>query len=251
MRSFRLKERVAVVTGGSRGIGKGICIAFAEAGADIIFSYASNHTAADQTAAQIRSFNVRCIAVQADAGNEGDVAHMAQRAQKEFGRINILVNNAGTIGKEFAVQNMPADEWDHLIAVDLRGVFLSSKYFIPLIDKNPAGKIINITSELSKKGRANFAHYCAAKGGINSFTRSLALELAPHILVNAIAPGPVETDMITADMEPEWVEKEKDIPLKRLGTVAEIAAVALMLASDEGNFFCGQIISPNGGAVFF
>ncbi len=251
MRPFRLKDRVAVVTGGSRGIGKGICVAFAEAGAHIIFSYASNHEAAGRTAAQVRSFNVRCMAVQADAGSEADIEHLALRAQKEFGRINILVNNAGTIGQEFAVQDMPAEEWDRLISVDLRGVFLSAKYFIPLIEKRPAGKIINITSELSKKGRANFAHYCAAKGGINSFTRSLALELAPHILVNAIAPGPIATDMITADMEPEWVEKEKDIPLRRLGTVEEIAAVALLLASDEGNFFCGQIISPNGGAVFF
>jgi 3-oxoacyl-[acyl-carrier protein] reductase len=251
MRSFKLKDRVAVVTGGSRGIGKGICVAFAEAGAHIIFSYASNREAAEQTASLVRSFGVQCIAVRADAGSQVDVANMAQRVQQEFGRINILVNNAGTIGKEFAVQDMPAEEWDHLISVDLRGVFLSAKYFIPLIDKRPAGKIINITSELSKKGRANFAHYCAAKGGINSFTRSLALELAPHILVNAIAPGPVETDMITADMEPEWVEKEKNIPLQRLGTVEEIAAVALMLASDDGNFFCGQIISPNGGAVFF
>jgi len=242
---------VAVVTGGSRGIGKGICIAYAEAGAHIVFSYASNREAAERTAAQIRSLNVRCLAVQADSGSVKDVERMAQAVQKEFGRINILVNNAGTIGKEYAIQDMPVDEWDHLISVDLRGVFLASKYFLPLIDKSPVGKIINITSELSKKGRAKFAHYCAAKGGINSLTRSLALELAPHILVNAIAPGPVETGMITEDMAPEWIEKEKDIPLKRLGTVAEIAAVALMLASDAGNFFCGQIISPNGGAVFF
>lgn len=251
MRSGELKDRVAVVTGGSRGIGKGICIAYAEAGAHIVFSYASNREAAERTAAQIRSLNVRCLAVQADAGSVKDVELMAQAVQKEFGRINILVNNAGTIGKEYSIQDMPVDEWDHLISVDLRGVFLASKYFLPLIDKNPVGKIINITSELSKKGRAKFAHYCAAKGGINSLTRSLALELAPHILVNAIAPGPVETGMITEDMAPEWIEKEKDIPLRRLGTVAEIAAVALMLASDAGNFFCGQIISPNGGAVFF
>ena len=104
---------------------------------------------------------------------------------------------------------------------------------------------------MSKKGRAGFAHYCAAKGAINSFTRSLALELAPDILVNAIAPGPVETDMIMADMEPDWIEKEKDIPLRRLGRVEEIAATAVLLASDGGNFYCGQILSPNGGAVFF
>lgn len=251
MGSFRLKNRVAVVTGGSRGIGKGICIAFAQEGAHILFSYASNHEAADETASRIRSLNVRCLAVCADAGSEDDVVHMMKTAEKEFGNINVLVNNAGTIGKSSAVKDMPVDEWDHLISVDLRGVFLSSKYFIPLFEKKTVGKIINITSELSKKGRANFTHYCAAKGAINSFTRSLALELAPHILVNAIAPGPIETDMIMADMEPEWIEKEKDIPLKRLGKVEEIAATAVLLASDGGNFFCGQILSPNGGAVFF
>jgi 3-oxoacyl-[acyl-carrier protein] reductase len=251
MGSLSLKDKIAVVTGGSRGIGKGICYALAREGAHIIFSYASNHAAADETASQIRSLNVRCLAVCADAGKENDVLHMMNIVEKQFGKINVLVNNAGTIGKSSAVQDMPVEEWDHLIAVDLRGVFLSSKYFIPLFEKKTVGKIINITSELSKKGRANFAHYCAAKGAINSFTRSLALELAPDILVNAIAPGPIETDMIMADMEPEWIEKEKDIPLKRLGTVEEIAATAVLLASDGGNFYCGQILSPNGGAVFF
>ena len=124
------------------------------------------------------------------------------------------------------------------------------KYFIPLIAKNPVGKIINITSELGFKGRANYIPYVTAKTGLNGLSRCLAYELAPDILVNSIAPGPIETDMIMADMEPEWLEKEKDIPLRRLGTVEEIAAAALLLASDEGNFFCGQIVSPNGGAVF-
>lgn len=251
MRSSRLKGRVAVVTGGSRGIGKGICRAFAREGADIIFSYASNQKAAEKTASELRSFNVHCLAVQADAGKENDAARLANTAQREFGKINILVNNAGTIGKEIAFKDMSVEEWDRLISVDLRGVFLSTKYFIPLITTEPVGKIINISSELSKKGRAGYAHYCAAKGGINSLTHSLALELAPDVLVNAIAPGPVETDMIMADMAPGWIEKETDIPLRRLGKVEEIAAVAVLLASDDGNFFCGQIISPNGGGVFF
>jgi 3-oxoacyl-[acyl-carrier protein] reductase len=186
-----------------------------------------------------------------EAGLEKDFVRMKKLAQKEFGKINILVANAGTIGKELPVKDLPVVEWDHLISVDLRGVFLAAKYFIPLIETNPVGKIITITSELSKKGRANYAHYCAAKGGINGLTRSLALELVPDILVNAIAPGPIETDMILADMEPEWVEKEKDIPMQRLGKVEEIAATAVLLASDGGNFYCGQILSPNGGAVFF
>lgn len=250
MSNSRLKDRVAVVTGGSRGIGRGICIAFAKDGAHIAFTYASNQEAAEKTARDVRSYGVKCIALKADAGSESDVVKLRKVVEKEFGGINILVNNAGTIGNETPVREMPVSEWDHMITVDLKGVFLASKYFIPLIQKSPVGKIINISSELSKKGRANYAHYCAAKSGINGFTRALALELAPDILVNAIAPGPVETDMILADMEPEWIEKEKDIPLNRLGKVEEITATALLLASDGGNFFCGQFISPNGGAIF-
>lgn len=251
MAEFKLKDRVAVVTGGSRGIGKGICLAYAREGAHILFSYASNQKAAEETAEEIKTAGVKCFAVQADAGKEPDFVRLRDLARTEFGNINILVANAGTAGKEMAVKDMPVEEWDQLIAVDLRGVFLAAKYFIPLMAADPVGKIINITSELSKKGRANYAHYCAAKGGINGLTRSLALELVPDILVNAIAPGPIETDMIMADMAPEWIEKEKNIPLKRLGTVEEIATTAVLLASDGGNFYCGQILSPNGGAVFF
>jgi len=245
-----LKGRTAVVTGGSRGIGKGICLAFAREGANVVFSYFSNEKAADETAEAVRSFGVEALPVKADAGSEKDVGEMARLTAEKFGKINILVNNAGTIGKEANLTEMDVEEWDKVINTDLRGVFLTSKYFIPLIEKQPVGKIINISSELSIKGRANFCHYAAAKGGINSLTRCLALELAPDILVNIIAPGPIETDMILADMEPEWIEKEKDIPLRRLGKVEEIAAVAVLLASDDGNFFCGQFISPNGGAVF-
>ncbi|MCQ4636298.1 SDR family oxidoreductase [Anaerovorax odorimutans] len=250
----KLENRVAVVTGGSRGIGKGIALAFAKEGANIVFSFRCNEQAAQSTVKEIEACGVRALAIQADAGREEDVKRLAQTIEKEFGKINILVNNAGTIGLEVPVTEMETSEWDRVINTDLRGVFLNCKYLIPLMAKGqgePVGKIINISSELSKKGRAGYGHYAAAKGAINSFTMCLALEMAPDILVNIIAPGPIETDMILADMEPEWVEKEKDIPLQRLGKVEEISAAALLLASDDGNFFCGQFVSPNGGAVFF
>lgn len=246
----KLKDKVAVITGGSRGIGKGIAIAFAKEGAHIIFTYLSNKEQADITVKEIESYDVSAKAVQVNIGNEDDVINLAKIVKDTHGSFNILVNNAGTIGKESSLVDMSVEEWDHTINIDLRGVFLTTKYLIPLIKTDEPGKIINISSELSIKGRANFTHYAAAKGGVNSFTRSLALELAPDILVNTIAPGPVETDMILSDMDEEWIEKEKDIPLKRLGTVEEIAATALLLASKDGNFFCGQFISPNGGAVF-
>ncbi|MBK5246948.1 MAG: SDR family oxidoreductase [Peptostreptococcaceae bacterium] len=250
----KLENRVAVITGGSRGIGRGIALAFAKEGADIAFSYRANETAAKKTADELEALGAKVLMVKADASEEEEIKAFAKKVKDTFGSINILVNNAGTIGLEVSVREMETSEWDKVIGTDLRGLFLSSKYFLPLIAKGndaPVGKVINISSELSKKGREGYGHYAAAKGAINSFTMCLALEEAPDILVNIIAPGPIETDMILADMEAEWVEKEKDIPLKRLGKVEEIGATALLLASDDGNFFCGQFISPNGGAVFF
>lgn len=250
----KLENRVAVITGGSRGIGRGIAIEFAKNGANIAISYLSNENAAAETVAECEKYGVKAIAVKANVGDAEEVKAMAEAVKQEFGYVNILLNNAGTIGLEVSVEDMEVEEWDRVVNTDLRGVFLSSKYFIPLIKARTdgtVGKIINISSELSKKGRACYGHYAASKGGINSLTMCMALELAPEINVNIVAPGPIETDMILADMEPEWVEKEKEIPLRRLGTVEEIAAAALLLASDEGNFFCGQFVSPNGGAVFF
>lgn len=250
----KLEGRTALVTGGSRGIGKGIAIGFAKEGANVAFTYLKNEEAAKKTKEELEAFGVKVMAIKADSSSESDVKNVAQAVRKEFGEINILVNNAGTIGLEVSVVDMEVEEWDKVISVDLKGVFLGCKYYIPLIAKgegNPVGKVINISSELSKKGREKYAHYAAAKGAINSFTMCLALEQAPDVLVNIIAPGPIETDMILADMEPEWIEKEKEIPLRRLGKVEEIAATAVLLASDDGNFFCGQFVSPNGGAVFF
>ena len=145
---------------------------------------------------------------------------------------------------------MPIEEWDRLIGTDLRGVFLATKFVLPHMPTEPVGKIINISSELSRLGRPTQAHYCAAKAGINGFTRALQLEVGPGICVNSVAPGPIATDLILADMTPEWIEKEADILAGRLGKVEEIAEPVVMLASDDGNFFMGQFISPNGGAVF-
>jgi 3-oxoacyl-[acyl-carrier protein] reductase len=256
MSNLKLLNRVAIITGGSRGIGRGIALAFAKEGANIVFTYyhdeknIGKEKAAEETKREIESFGVKAIAIKADVGNEEDAIRVHEITKREFGKINIIVNNAGTIGLEQPLIEMPTEEWDKVINTDLKGVFLTCKYLIPLMTKNPVGKIINISSELSIKGRENFCHYTAAKGGINGLTRSLALELAPDILVNIIAPGPIETDMILADMDPEWIEKETEIPLKRLGKVEEVAATAVLLASDEGNFYCGQFISPNGGAVF-
>ncbi len=257
MTGGRLEGRVALVTGGSRGIGAAIVKTFAGEGARVAFTY---HPGADEAhgkagaagsiVAGIEAMGGEALAIPADASNAEDARSAVEQTVQRFGRINILVNNAGAIGDEVTVQDMPIEEWDRVIGTDLRGVFLATKYALPHMPTAPVGKIINMSSELSRKGRATQAHYCAAKAGINGFTRALQLEVGPGICVNAIAPGPIATDLILADMEPEWIEKEKDILAQRLGEPEEIAATALLLASDEGSFFMGQFISPNGGAVF-
>lgn len=245
-----LKNMNCIVTGGSRGIGKAIAEAYARQGANVIITYLSNSEKAAETVETIKGFGVNAYSFKCNAGDENDVLLLKKFAEEKFKKINILINNAGTIGKECAVTELPTDEWDRVMKIDVKGVFLSVKHLLPLFDTKNKGKIINISSELSVKGRANYVHYTAAKGAVNAMTRSLALELAPNILVNTIAPGPIETDMILQDMDGEWIEKEKNIPLKMLGKVTDISALAVLLASKYGDFYCGQFISPNGGAVF-
>ena len=257
MADGKLADRVALITGGSRGIGAAIGKAFAREGARIAFTYhggsdeAHGHLgAASEVVAVIERGGGEALAIAADAASADDARRAVDETVERFGRINILVNNAGAIGQEVTVRDMAVEEWDRLIGTDLRGVFLATKFTLPHMPTDPVGKIINFSSELSRKGRETQAHYCAAKAGINGFTRALQLEVGPGICVNSVAPGPIATDLILADMTPEWIEKEKDILAERLGTVEEIAEPVVMLASDDGNFFMGQFISPNGGAVF-
>lgn len=246
----KLAGRVALITGGSRGIGAAIAKAFAREGAKIAFTFHVREDAAREVVAAIEKGGGEAIAIRADAAEPADARRAVNETVARYGRINILVNNAGAIGQEVTVKDMAVEEWDRLINTDLRGVFLATKFALPHMPTEPVGKIINISSELSRKGRPTQAHYCAAKAGINGFTRALQLEVGPGICVNSLAPGPIATDLILADMSPEWIEKEKDILAARLGTVEEIAEPAVLLASDAGNFFMGQFVSPNGGAVF-
>ena len=206
--------------------------------------------AAREVVDEVKRRGGEAFAIQADAASVDHARRAVEETVARLGHINILVNNAGAIGKEYTVRDMPVEEWDRLIGTDLRGVFLATKFALPHIPTKPVGKIINVSSELARLGRPTQAHYCAAKAGINGFTYSLQLEVGPGICVNSIAPGPIATDLILADMTPEWIEKEADILAGRLGTVGEIAEPAVMLASDDGNFFMGQFVSPNGGAVF-
>lgn len=246
----KLQGRSALVTGGGRGIGAAIAVAFAREGASVAITYREREDRAAQVVERILAHGVDGLAIRADASSVEDCRRAVEETVARFGRINVLVNNAGAIGEEVGIADMSVAEWDRLLGTDLRGVFLTTKFALPHMPTDPVGKIINMGSELALKGRAEYAHYCAAKAGIIGFTYALAHEVAPGICANVLAPGPIETDMILADMAPEWIEKEKDIPARRLGTVEEMAEAALLLASTAGDFFIGQVISPNGGAVF-
>jgi 3-oxoacyl-[acyl-carrier protein] reductase len=244
-----LEGRKALVTGGSRGIGAAIVALFARSGAEVAFCHVGDHERADTLVRTLSGEECRAAHVECDVADEGAVARMLDWAKERLGQVDILVNCAG-IGGDVAFPDMTAAAWDRMIAVHLRGTFLVTHGVFADMLARGDGRIINIASQLAYKGSPGLAHYCAAKAGIVGFTRALSLEGAPHgVLVNAIAPGPVETELL-AGLSAEWHEmKRREMPVRRFGQVGEIAPTALLLASDAGSFYVGQTLSPNGGDV--
>jgi len=239
-----LAGKVAVVTGGSRGIGRSIGLAFAARGARVAFCH-SGDPAAKDTLAEIQDLSVG-IEQTADVADEAAVEAFFEAATAALGRPNILVNNAGIL-REGALAETEAADFDRVIAVNLRGNFLASRAFVR---RAKVGRIINIASDLGLLGRAEMAAYTASKGGVIALTRTLARELAPDILVNAIAPGSIETDMTSpASMSPEQLAIDMATPLARFGQPEDIAAMACYLAGPESNFVTGQCFGVNGGSV--
>ena len=244
-----LAGRTALVTGASTGIGRAIALAFAQAGAKVIINHLGREGQAREAVQEIEALGARAWAVEADVSRASDVARMAEQIQRDCGLVDVLVNNAGII-QEKPFLETTEDDWDRMLSTDLKSVFLTSRAFLPAMVTRKAGVIINIASDLAVLGRAQYAPYCAAKAGVLGLTRSLAREFAPAIRVNAIAPGPVNTAMVSLEaMRPEWMAKELDIPQHRVAEPQEIAATALFLASDLSRFYCGQVLGPNGGSV--
>ncbi|MBI4609428.1 MAG: 3-oxoacyl-ACP reductase FabG [Candidatus Rokubacteria bacterium] len=243
----RLDGKTAVVTGGNTGIGREVCLAFAAEGADVAVNYIAREPDARSLVEAIQGKGRRALAVKADVTREDDVRVMVDRVLQAFGRIDVLVNNAG-IQKAQAITEMSVEDWDRMMAVHLRGTFLCCRAVVPHMQARGTGRIINMCSQLAYTGRARYTAYSAAKGGIVTFTRSLAQELAPAIQVNAVAPGLVDTGF---DPLPEERKREiaAALPLKRLGRPNDVAPVFVFLASDEARYFCGQTLGPNGGEV--
>ncbi len=242
----KLDDTTALVTGGSRGIGRGIAEGFAAEGARAAINYRSSEDAAREVAESIEDDGGEAIAVEADVSDPEAVEGMVAKCEDEFGRIDVLVNNAGLLTQSPLVE-MDLDQWRDTIDTDLTGTFLVTRNVVPGMLDSGSGKVINVTSQLGIKGAEEMTHYSAAKGGVISFTRALAREVGPEVQVNAIAPGPIETDMLD-DITEEWCEnKEAELPLERLGAVEDVVPTAVLLASDGGDYYTGQTLSPDGG----
>ena len=247
--SGQLDGKTALITGASRGIGKAIAETFAAEGATVVLNYRSGVNEAAAVVSGITAQGGKAVAISADVADEQQILALFE-AVDDIGPLDILVNNAGVI-LEKPLLETTADDFDWLMNINVRGQFLVGREALRRMIGRDGSRVINISSDLSFGGREDFSVYCASKGAINTLTKSWAREFAPHVLVNAIAPGPVDTDMLDLEnMSAEWAEKEKQLTvLRRIGTVDEISAVALFLAGPGSTYLSGQIIGPNGGSV--
>ncbi|MBI2427594.1 MAG: 3-oxoacyl-[acyl-carrier-protein] reductase [Ignavibacteriales bacterium] len=249
MTQYNLSGKIALVTGGSRGIGRSIVQMLSESGATVAFTYRSRKEEADSLVAELQSKGGKAVAFQSDAANTAQSNDVVQGVIKEFGRLDILVNNAG-ITKDGLLMRMSEQDWDDVIATNLKSVFNFTKAAVRQMMSQQSGKIINISSVVGITGNAGQANYVASKAGVIGFTKSIAKEIASrNVQVNAIAPGFIETEMTE-----KLNEKQKEsilgiIPMRRMAKPEEVASVVCFLASDGANYITGQTLCVDGGMV--
>lgn len=243
----QLQGKTAIVTGGSRGIGRAICVALAQEGANVVTCYAHGADGANETVKLCQEYGVKAEAIKADVANNDDVAAMITKVKSEYGSVDILVNNAG-ITKDNLILKMNEADFNQVIDTNLKGAFLCIQNVAKIMLKQKSGKIINISSVVGVSGNAGQANYAASKAGLIGLTKSVAKELGSRgITVNAVAPGFIETDM-TAKLPDEVVdEMKKSIPMKSLGQVEDVANLVAFLASDHARYITGQVICVDGG----
>lgn len=250
MEKVSLQNKVAVVTGGGTGIGRAIALEFAKLGADVVVNYNSSKDAALEVVGEIEKLGQRAIALQADVTDQEQVKEFIKKAA-DFGKgtINILVNNAGTLVGRAKVEEMELDLWQRVMDVNMTSTFLVCKYAIPYLKVQPGSRIINMSSLAAHNGGGPGATaYSASKAAVQAFTKGLAKELAPDILVNCIAPGIITTRFHDVYTAPEVRAKFGDsIPLGREGTPEEVAGAAVLLATQYGSYITGEMIEVNGG----
>ena len=239
--------KIAVVTGGSRGIGRAICLELARNGANIVLCYAGNAAAAEDTVSACEALGVQALAVQCDVSDADAVKALMDTAVKTFGRIDILVNNAG-ITRDGLLMTMKEADFDAVINANLRGTFLCLKAVARTMMKQRYGRIVNLSSVVGLRGNAGQVNYAASKAGVIGMTKSMAKELATRgITVNAVAPGFIDTDMTAAMPEAAKTASLASIPAGRLGTPEDVAKAVAFLASDDAAYISGQVLAVDGG----
>ena len=246
---INLKEKVALVTGGSRGIGRAIATTLAAAGATVVVNYRGNQAAAGQLIEELTASEAEATAIQADVSQGGEVEQLFKSVIGRYGKLDILVNNAG-ITRDNLLLRMKEEDFDAVINTNLRGIFLCTKAALRPMTKARGGRIINIASVVGLMGNAGQANYAAAKAGIIGFTKSAAREMASrNITVNAIAPGYIETELTGVLSEQIRAAILENIPLGRLGTPQDVANLVCFLASDAAAYITGQTLTVDGGMV--
>lgn len=244
-----LTDKTAVVTGGSRGIGRAIAVALAAEGAKVAVIYAGNAAAAEETLSLIKEQGGEAVAMQCDVADDAAVSDMINAVKEQFGSVDILVNNAG-ITRDGLLMRMKEGDWQAVLDTNLTGVFHCTKAVTKLMMKQRSGAIINITSVVGQTGNAGQANYAAAKAGMIGFTKSVAKELASRgIRVNAVAPGCIDTDMTAVLSDAVKEDLLKSIPLGRVAQPEEVAKAVVFLASDNASYITGQVLNVDGGMV--
>lgn len=244
-----LLGKTAVVTGGSRGIGRAIVLKLAEMGANIVVNYTSSPQKAEEVVALVKEMGREAIAIQANVSDSDAIQKMMQEVEEKFSTIDILINNAG-ITKDTLLMKMKDEDWDQVMDINLKGTFNCTKAVTRKMMKQRSGKIVNLASVVGVMGNAGQANYAASKAGIIGFTKSVAKELATRgINVNAVAPGFIQTEMTDILSDEVKEAMMANIPMKLLGTPEDVANVIAFLCSDDAKYITGQVLHVDGGMV--
>ncbi|MGH2573645.1 MAG: 3-oxoacyl-ACP reductase family protein [Actinomycetota bacterium] len=248
---MRFEGKVVLVTGASQGIGEATAVAFGTEGAAVVVNHFGTKPRATAVGKKISGRGGAALVLEADVSDPQAVGAMIKETMSTFGRVDILVNNAGIVSRA-PISELAYDEWERVIKVNLGGVFNLCKEVVPIMLSQRYGKIINISSELAIVGEERLVHYCAAKAGILGLSKALAREVGPSgIQVNVVAPGKTRTPMLLATPSNWAPEALEAIPLRRLAEPEEIAATVCFLASPDGDYYAGAVLSPNGGIVMW
>ncbi|MCI8810101.1 MAG: 3-oxoacyl-[acyl-carrier-protein] reductase [Oscillibacter sp.] len=244
---MNFKGKTAIVTGGSRGIGRAVCLELARGGANVALCFAGNETAAQETLKAVEALGVRALAVRCDVSDGAQVEALVKKTADTFGRVDILVNNAG-ITRDGLLMRMPEADFDAVIAANLKGAFLCMKAVTRPMIRQKYGRIVNLSSVVGLRGNAGQVNYAASKAGVVGMTKSLAKELASKgVTVNAVAPGFIDTDMTAVMQEAARMSIQASIPAGRPGAAEDVANAVAFLASEEAAYITGQVLAVDGG----